>query len=160
MNPYRSLLVAYDFSSHADAALFAAMDLARHLQADCHLVHVVQPVFFPHVGIPDATAAPPPDMFEIRDSAMKALQRVAGAIENAPGKVEPHIVEDRNIAGSICEMAEKLGSDLIVMGTHGSTGISHVLLGSVAERTLRHAPCAVLTVPRRQGEAGSGARPE
>jgi universal stress protein A len=49
-------------------------------------------------------------------------------------------------ATAICETAEKIGADLIVMGTHGRTGIAHVFLGSVAERTIRHAPCPVLTV--------------
>ena len=49
-------------------------------------------------------------------------------------------------ASAIVDLAEELGADLIIMGTRGHTGLKHVLLGSVAERTLRHAPCSVLTV--------------
>jgi nucleotide-binding universal stress UspA family protein len=54
-------------------------------------------------------------------------------------------------ASAVLDLAERLGADLIVMGTRGRTGLKHVLLGSVAERTLRHAPCSVLTVKAFSG---------
>jgi universal stress protein E len=57
----------------------------------------------------------------------------------------PHLSEGP-AAPAIVGLAERLGADLIVMGTRGHTGLRHVLLGSVAERTLRHAPCSVMTV--------------
>ena len=66
--------------------------------------------------------------------------------DEAPGKVEAHVVEAAGIAEAICDAAETFGADLIVMGTHGRTGLAHVFLGSAAERTLRQAPCPVLTV--------------
>lgn len=145
---YRAFLVPYDFSSHAQAALYAACDLAKRLGADLHLVHVVQ--FPPYaLGYGPYTAGAPPlplEMDEARDSAMKSLREVIDGIEDPPGKLEPHVVGGHNVAALLLEMAERLGADLIVMGTHGRTGLAHVFLGSVAERTLRRAPCAVLTV--------------
>jgi nucleotide-binding universal stress UspA family protein len=152
MNDYRTFLIPYDFSEGAHAALFAAMDLARRLKADCHLLHVVQSVAYPAAtagagGLIAAPSLPPPNLLEVRDSALESLGDVVSAIENPPGRVVPHVVEDGNVAGAICEMAAKLEADLIVMGTRGRTGLAHVFLGSVAERTLRHAPCPVLTVP-------------
>jgi universal stress protein A len=156
MTPYQRLVVPYDFSDHSKAALFTAVDLARHLKADCHLVHVVQPYAYPGYGGMGMDFAPPvPDMFETQKFATEALEKVGESIENAPGRIACHVVEDANVASAICRMAEKLDAHLIVMGTHGRTGIAHVFLGSVAERTLRHAPCPVLTVPSRDEEAAS-----
>lgn len=147
---YRTFLVPYDFSEHAKGALYAAVDLARRLKADCHLVHVVQSYPYGAYGsIAGQPPLPPPDMLQIRDNALEALGQVVSSIEDAPGRIVPHVVEDTNVAGAICQMAGKLEADLIVMGTHGRTGIAHVFLGSVAERTLREARCPVLTVPSR-----------
>ena len=71
---------------------------------------------------------------------------MASGVENPPGKVEAHVLEGSGIADMIIGAAEEHDADLIVMGTHGRTGLAHVFLGSVAERTLRRAPCPVLTV--------------
>lgn len=152
MSSYRTFVIPYDFSPHARAALYAGMDLARHLDASCHLLHVVQPVVFPYVGMPNQMTPPPPNMLEIRQGALRSLEQVVSEIENAPAGLEAHVVESSNVPVAICQMAEDLDADLIVMGTHGRTGISHAFLGSVAERTLRQAPCPVLTVrlPREE----------
>ena len=58
----------------------------------------------------------------------------------------------------ILDLAQREGADLIVMGTHGRTGLSHVLLGSVAERVVRQAECPVMTVPPGKGASGGGLR--
>lgn len=148
MSDYRTFVVAYDFSDHAQAALVAAVDLGRRLAADLHLVHVIRPLSYAYgLGAYGTGAVPPPvDMAGVREGAVESLRRVIGGIENAPGKLEPHVVEGAAIADAIREAAERLNADLIVMGTHGRTGLAHVFLGSVAERTLRRAPCPVLTV--------------
>ena len=147
MTDYRTILVPYDFSEHADAALSTAVDVAGRLGADCHLLHIVQPVTIPYGTLTtDQAVLPPPNMLEIRESASKALEDVAQRLERADVKLETHVIEASNLASAICEMASKLAANLIVMGTHGRTGIAHVFLGSVAERTLRDAPCPVLTV--------------
>lgn len=77
---------------------------------------------------------------------MKSLREVAEGLPSLRGSVELHVVEGAGVAEMIGEVAESLGADLIVMGTHGRTGLAHVFLGSVAERTLSRAPCPVLTV--------------
>ncbi len=77
---------------------------------------------------------------------MQLLRELIAEIEDPPGKVEGHVVDDTAISSAICDAAEKLEADLIVMGTHGRTGLAHVFLGSVAERTLRNACCPVLAV--------------
>ena len=82
----------------------------------------------------------------IRKAVEKALGDVVDGLRDFPGTVEAQVAEGAGIARVICESARELGADLIVMGTHGRTGLQHVFLGSVAERTLRNAPCPVLTV--------------
>jgi nucleotide-binding universal stress UspA family protein len=148
MSDYRTFLVPYDFSAHSKMALDTAVDLAHRLGARLHLVHVVQTPAFANgygtFGIAEATA--PFDIGEIRQRAMGALGEVIDGLPKAAGKVEAHVVEGGHIAEAIGAIADRIGADLIVMGTHGHTGLVHAFLGSVAERTLRHAPCPVLTV--------------
>jgi nucleotide-binding universal stress UspA family protein len=148
MSDYRTFLVPYDFSAHSKVALDTALDLAHRLGARLHLVHVVHtPVFangYGTFGIADATA--PFDIGEMRQRAMAALGEVIDGIPNAPGRLEAHVAEGVNIAEAIGAVADRIGADLIIMGTHGHTGLVHAFLGSVAERTLRYARCPVLTV--------------
>jgi nucleotide-binding universal stress UspA family protein len=88
---------------------------------------------------------------------MQSLREIAAAIEGAPGKVEAHVVEGASIVEMIRQYAEEVGADLIIMGTHGRTGLAHVFLGSVTERTLRSSPCPVLAVQATDQETASGA---
>ena len=146
MSEYRKFLVPYDFSSHARVALKTALDLARRLGADLHLVHVIHiPPYVYHGGV-YGEAPPPIDTSSMRDAAARSLAEIANEVSSGPCKVELHVVEGAGVAEALQRAAEDLGADLIVMGTHGRTGLAHVFLGSVAERTLRRAPCPVLTV--------------
>jgi universal stress protein A len=149
MADYRTIVVPYDFSDHSRAALDAARDLARRLGSELHLLHVVYtPAYvYPYPAYLGVEATPPPiDLAEILRSVTKSLDEVAAELEPSIGKVGSHVVQGGSIADSICDYAESLRADLIAMGTHGRTGLAHVFLGSVAERTLRKAPCPVLTV--------------
>lgn len=148
MSDFHKILVPYDFSPHARAALAMAVDLGRRLGAELHLLHVIQPPSHAYgYGAYGASAAPPPvDMVAVREGAMQSLRAVSDGVEDLPKQPEPHVVEGSSTAEMIRETAEQLSCDLIVMGTHGRTGLAHVFLGSVAERTLRRAPCPVLTV--------------
>jgi nucleotide-binding universal stress UspA family protein len=149
---YGTLVVPYDFSPCSEAALDTAVDLARRLRAALHLVHVVQMPLAYGAGILGTPAAAPAiDAVEMRHRALTDLRHVADTVAGAP---QTHVLEGIGIADAIGEKAEELGADLIVMGTHGRTGLAHVFLGSVTERTLRRAPCPVLAVracrrPRR-----------
>jgi len=88
-----------------------------------------------------------PDLYlrESRDSAKKQLDAMVETARAAGAKVETHFTE-APAAHAITRIAEDIGADLIVVGTRGNTGLKHLVLGSVAERTLRLAPCSVLTI--------------
>lgn len=143
---YETLLVPYDFSPHSRAALDTAVDLARRLGARrLELVHVLQPPSFAYPGF-EGTIAVPPNLVELERALWDSLAQVADDVRSPDVPLEIQVVQAESVAGTLCEVAEKRGADLIVMGSHGRTGLAHVFLGSVAERTLRRAPCPVLTV--------------
>ena len=153
MSDYRTFVVPYDFSVHAQAALRAATDLATRLSADLHLIHVIQPPSYAYgYGMGGAAVSPSFDLNELRERALKSLREVVDGVVDFPGRIEPHVVDGSSIAIAINEAADKLGADLIVMGTHGRTGLAHVFIGSVAERTLRRAPCPVMTIQSAEKE--------
>ena len=152
MSDYRTIVVPYDFSEHADAALTTAADLAAHFGSDLHLLFVVPLATYAYANFPAANPTVPGDMIEISNAAMTSLREVADKVGGASTKVESHVVEGVSIAEQICLLAEELDANLIVMGTHGRTGLAHVFIGSVAERTLRSAPCPVLTVQKRNDD--------
>ena len=145
---FQTFVVPYDFSEHSRAALEMATDLAQRFESDLHLVHVIQPpsLAYAAYGGPGTPAPAPVGVLELREIAESALRDVAAEVEGQCARVHTHIVESASIPDAIREVAEKVSADLIVMGTHGRTGLAHVFLGSVAERTLRRSPCAVLTV--------------
>jgi nucleotide-binding universal stress UspA family protein len=138
-----TILLAVDFSKSAEAAVTAAHDLALQYRATLHVVHafeLVTPLVSPYqVAIPDLY------LVESRNAAKKKLEEVAAKLRAGGVKVESHLTE-APAATAIVRVAEDIGADLIVMGTRGVTGLKHLLLGSVAERTQRMAPCSVLTV--------------
>ena len=143
MIPLRSIVVALDFSELSSKALDTAIEMARTSGGEIHLIHAFD-VRIPFVT-PYEVAVPDNLITAARDAAArkleKALQRVTAA-----GLAGKSHLEEVPAATAIARVAEEVGADLVVMGTHGNTGLKHVLLGSVAERTLRLAPCSVLTV--------------
>jgi nucleotide-binding universal stress UspA family protein len=145
MSEYRTFVVPYDFSDHARAALDTALDLAGRLGAEIHLVHVIQAPLYAYPPFEGAGAAAIVNVNEIREGVLKSLREI---VEGLGGGVEVKIqvAEGGTVDGKIREIATELGADLILMGTHGRTGIAHAFLGSVTERTLRRSPCPVLTV--------------
>jgi universal stress protein A len=131
---FRDILFATDFSETSRLAGHTAADLTRHFGARLHVLHVVPPVT-------DPTPTP---------AALKAAVAELGAglspvIAVVSGRAAPQIVS----------YARRNAIGLIVLGTHGRTGVSRALLGSVAEAVLRRAPCRVLTVPAGATEAPS-----
>jgi nucleotide-binding universal stress UspA family protein len=147
MAPFKSILVPVDFSPHSERAVEVAMEMAAAMGAEVHLLHVYGiPVGVAGPGIYD-TALPVGVLTDLRDSAAKALEELVARFGERGVKVSG-LVREGVPAGTIVDTAEEVGSDLIVMGTRGLSGLKHVLLGSVAERTLRSASCPVLAVPR------------
>jgi nucleotide-binding universal stress UspA family protein len=143
MSEIKNVLVATDFSTHSEAAVRMATLLAKTFNATVHLVHAFDtpiPIFTPYeVVVPDGF------LEQARDSATRSLHASRDKIQAESVTVKAHLTEGP-AASAIARAAEELGADLIVMGTRGNTGLKHVVLGSVAERTIRLAPCSVLTV--------------
>lgn len=141
------ILCPVDFSEHSQAALAHAAELARRYGASLQLLHVVEPILYPVAyGLPPVA---PVDYEQVaRDAAARTL---AGYAAKLTGTEVRQRIESGTASQRICDVAKEQGVDLIVLATHGYTGLKHVLLGSTAERVVRHAPCAVLVV---KGGAG------
>ncbi len=137
MLPIQTILHPTDFSAHSDYALRLACALARDHGARLVLLHVAAPPTAVYGG--DILIPAPPDSHDEERQRLDRLQ----VPDTVP--TERHLVEG-DAATRILDVAEKTGSDLIVMGTHGRTGLARLLMGSVAEQIVRKAPCPVLTV--------------
>jgi nucleotide-binding universal stress UspA family protein len=149
------ILAPTDFSAHAEAALRYACGLAEKFGADLHVLHVLTEIV--PTG-PDPLLMPvmPPQFYQ--DDEERAAKSLETAVDPSWGKPRNLIRAVRwgTPAEAVVDYAAEQKVDLIVIATHGRTGLSHVLLGSVAERIVREAPCPVLTI-RDAGrrEAGS-----
>jgi nucleotide-binding universal stress UspA family protein len=143
MIPFETFLVPVDFSAHSDKALDHAIELAKSFGAKVHVLHAYHlPI---QVATPDQIVIPQDFWTSVRDAAARKLEKALHKVTEAGLEGESHLSE-MPAAQAIAQTAEKVGADLIIMGTRGLTGLKHVLLGSVAERTIRMAPCPVMTV--------------
>ncbi len=138
-----TILVPTDFSPHSEKALEFAEKLAKLAGAKIHLLHCYQI----NVGGISPYGVTIPDEYnrEIREAAAEKVERLERKVAAEGIEVEAHITP-RYPSEAVTDLAKEIGADLIVMGTRGTTGLKHIFLGSVAERTLRIAPCPVLTV--------------
>lgn len=140
------ILVPSDFSDASDRALEYARVLAARFGASLHLLHVVDDPFVADGLAAEAYITETPSVrTAMLDDARARLQH------RATGCSTTEAIFGR-AATTIVEYAQQLEIDLIVMGTRGRTGLAHLLLGSVAERVVRKAPCPVLTVRHPQRE--------
>jgi nucleotide-binding universal stress UspA family protein len=148
MKGVRRILHPTDFSRASGAAFLKAVALAKESRAELLLVHVLLP---PTPFIGDGYVSP--KTYEeleaaARRSAQRELAKVAARAQKAKARVKAVLVEgvpyDR-----IARVARSKRADLIVMGTHGRSGLSKFFLGSVAERVIALAPCPVLTIRRK-----------
>lgn len=141
------ILVPTDFSKASALATSAAAMLAERLGTKVTLVHVHDPD-----GLrPPARMAWSPEKIHDIDSHVKAeAQKQLDELRAGPladvDDVETVVVDDASPARALCAHAEKVGADLIVIATHGRTGLKHLLIGSVAERVVRHSTVPVLTL--------------
>ena len=140
----RRILHPTDFSPSSDAALRLAAVLAKDHDAQVVLLHVIEP---PPVGSSGAVPAPPPGLPPSRAEVEQRLSALAATLPEL--RTECRVAEGP-AADAILEAAQETGCDVIVMGTHGRTGLARLLVGSVAEKVVRHAPCPVLTVKSPQ----------
>ena len=144
----RRILVPTDFSQTSDAALAQARELAAALGASLRLVHVFDDPFVT-AALADGQMLLPQ---EVRaEMAAAAETRLRERLREAAGTCLGHdtALLTGPVAKTIVQYARTHAIDLIVMGTHGRSGLAHILLGSVAEHVVRAAPCPVMTVRPR-----------
>jgi nucleotide-binding universal stress UspA family protein len=146
MSDIHEILVAVDFSEGSNAALDYAAFLASHARANLHVLHVWQvPEFVP----PDAggTAAGSAAFAKlIETQATEDLARLVTGARKRGLTISHAFAEPGVPSSTIAKVAKEQKYDLVVMGTNGRTGLAHALIGSVAERVVRRAPCPVVTV--------------
>jgi nucleotide-binding universal stress UspA family protein len=148
----KKILVASDFSPYAQAAADAAGVMARAFVGDLTLLHVVPLSVYVDLAQLDSGSAPAPDLLaaarlKVQKSADAELARL-----KAEGVIASFVTVDGPAPAEIARVAREGHFDLVVVGTHGRTGLRHLALGSVAENVVRLAPCAVLVV-RLEGSA-------
>jgi universal stress protein A len=146
----KSILLPTDFSECANYALSYATSMARKFNASLVCVHVVEPMM-PAVGYTGLTdPLPLADISEqLEESASRELPKIAGCDE-CSGLTVDEVIAHGDAATEIVRVAQERGVDLIVIASHGRTGLGRILFGSTAESIVRHAPCPVLVVKRRQ----------
>ena len=145
MRTIRKILAPTDFSESAKEAIDFAVELAQKFDAQLTLLHTYQT---PAYLLPEGSILAGSDLIvDIMNRAAEALAEAKRGLESKtpPVKIDTLLVEGLPFV-QIVNAARDGRYDMIVMGTHGRTGIRHVLLGSVAERVVRRAPCPVLTV--------------
>ena len=139
----RRILIPLDFSHHAEAILEWGAHLAKEHGSQVILVHAYHlPVEFQQL---EGAYLPPDFWTNVKTEAQQVLERHAERLR-AQGVAVETVVREGYPATVIQEEAEEQHADLIVIGTRGLSGLKHLLLGSVAERTVRHSPCSVLTL--------------
>jgi len=144
----RHILVPMDFSGYARQALTCAVPLARQYRAKISLVHVAQPPVVMRT-MPDGGITMPLNTARLIEVAQTHLDDLASQL--LPSELRGRtIVREGNAAAEVVAVAKKLKADLIVLSNTGRSGLNRIVLGSTAERIVRHAHCPVLTVRRRQ----------
>lgn len=139
----KRILVPVDFSEHAAAALKQAKILANHFEAHLDLLHVVEPIVQP-VFYGDDVAGFELSAPRLEEKGRAELKRLYEKTKGPSGPWRAHVVRGQP-ARAIAAFARDYGTHLIVQSSHGLTGLGYALLGSVAEKVVRLAPCPVLT---------------
>lgn len=140
----KNILVATDFSEPSAVALAYGRDLARSYNATLHVLHVVEDVLMRYSS--EIGFAMPQVQTELEDIARRDLDKLITDDDRRTLNVQTAIETGVNMADVIVRYAKEHDIDLIVTGTHGRGAVKHFLMGSVAERVVRTAPCPVLTV--------------
>ena len=148
-----NILVALDFGEPSAAALNYGRRLARKFGGTLYLIHVLADLTGLAMTTPGLAGDLSPDMQErARENAKEQLMRQLSEADQHDLKAKTIVVTAAAPAHAIVAVAHELPADLIVVGTRGRGGLSHLLLGSVAEHVIRAAPCPVLVVKHQDHE--------
>ena len=145
----KRLLAPTDFSESSKQALHYAIEFARSFSAELHLLTVIEPVVYPaemfsQVGMVDVEAV-------MEKSSKEEMEGWVKMSANDGITTVTAVAHGRPFA-EIIRYAQEHQIDLIIVGTHGRSGIDHLILGSTAEKVVRKAPCPVLTVRPEERE--------
>lgn len=151
----RNILVPVDFSPMSILAVEAAKTFARRFDAQIHLLHVQE------VSYPAGFMAPTPHLVgeliviqhDNEKRLCKRLRDWGARLDLLPEQC--HVISGSPVFDAICQMAHRLSIDLIVMPTHGRTGLNRVFFGSTTERVVQHSPCPVFIARKRTGETNT-----
>jgi universal stress protein A len=140
----KNILVATDFSEPSANALAYGRDLARSYNATLHVLHVTENIMSRYS--PEIAFAVPEMQRDLDRAARRELDALITADDVRTLRVIPALESATNVATAIVDYAKTHDIDVIVTGTHGRGAVQHLIMGSVAERVVRTAPCPVLTV--------------
>ena len=147
----KNILVATDFSEASDVALTYGRDLARSYGAGLHVLHVTESLLI-RFSIDAPITYLPELQTHIEEEARRRIDALVTDEDKATLNARAVVITSAGTAEAIVQYATDLRIDLIVMGTHGRGALAQVLMGSVAERVVRTAPCPVLTVRHPERE--------
>jgi nucleotide-binding universal stress UspA family protein len=140
----KKIMVPIDFSDFSKNALKYAVNFTKQFGAELFLIYVVEPVIYPPDFSMGQIAIPTVDL-EMDKRAAEELDKLAQ--KDIPPEIKTHkIVKTGKPFIEIIETASQENIDLIIIATHGHTGVEHILFGSTAEKVVRKAPCPVLTI--------------
>jgi universal stress protein A len=146
MEPVRNIVVATDFSDCSDDAISVATELAVAMNATITIVHVWQLSATASLGVEDSLVDLLGPLEETaRTELARDVKRVQRTIPTTVTQLQNGVAWEQ-----ILDVAKQQRADVLVIGTHGRTGLPHLLFGSVAAKLVRLSPCPVLTVPRRR----------
>lgn len=146
-----NILVATDFGEASEAALNYGRDLARTYGSSLHVLHTADDVMI-RFAAEGAMAFLPELQTEVENSARHRIDALVTDEDRTQLRAKTVVGTSLSPADTIVQYATEHGIDLIVMGTHGRKALAHLLMGSVAERVVRTAPCPVLTVRHPEHE--------
>lgn len=141
---YKKILIAVDSSEYAMRAAKKGLQLAHQLNADAALLYVVDTT--KAMGNIDAGIFPEEALMVLKKEVEQTLDQLARMYN---GKNLVKLMPEGHPTEDIIQTAETWGADLIVIGTHGRTGLMHLLMGSVAEYLVRHSKLPVMVVPAK-----------
>ena len=148
MVSYSRILVPFDFSECSAEALSQAREIAARFNAELHLVTVVEP--WPPASSVTADVYPLYRDYVMQEHARATRQLNEVVATIAGSETVQHATLEGIIEKELLKYIEKNGVDLVVLGTHGRSGLSHWFIGSVAEKLARLAPCSVLIARQRR----------
>ena len=142
---FKHIVVATDFSEQSNRALDVCRQLASRDDAKVSLVHAFPNIFYGVQGVPAAPLAPSKEQLaEMKRLTEASLERLRGEhLEGVPF-VHVHLLPCESPSNAIADFAKEKGADLIIVGSHGRSGLAKLLVGSVAEHVVRLAECPVL----------------